>query len=112
MCFSEKLCKSNNFQQMKQNILIILLMTYAPENIDADIYILPFINHSGGVLNKFRDNKMFTIKFQIYTKQIICALDHKRYLHSLLMHDQVTTYIEGKILGVRGDLLSLFMFSA
>ena len=76
------------------------------------IYILPFINHSGGVLNKFRDNKMFTIKFQIYTKQIICALDHKRYLHSLLMHDQVTTYIEGKILGVRGGLLSLFMFSA
>lgn len=112
MCFSEKLCTSNNFQQMKQKILIILLMTYAPENIDADIYILPFINHSGGVLNKFRDNKMFTIKFQIYTKQIICALDHKRYLHSLLMHDQVTTYIEGKILGVCGGLLSLFMFSA
>ena len=55
---------------------------------------------------------MFTIKFQIYTKQIICALDHKRYLHSLLMHDQITTYIEGKILGVCGGLLSLFMFSA
>ena len=55
---------------------------------------------------------MFTIKFQIYTKQIICVFDHKRYLHSLLMHNQVTTYIEGKILGVRGGLLSLFMFSA
>lgn len=39
MCFSEKLYTSNNFQQMKQKILIILLMTYAPENIDADIYI-------------------------------------------------------------------------
>lgn len=64
MCFSEKLSTSNNFQQISQKILIILLMTYAPENIDADIYILPLINHAGGVLNKFRDNKMFTIKFQ------------------------------------------------
>ena len=42
MCFSEKLSTSNNFQQISQKILIILLMTYAPENIDADIYITTY----------------------------------------------------------------------